>query len=42
MNAKYEVPGSDVRCVEINDESLKDSSFIVIDDINVVGKENKD
>ncbi|CAI2305762.1 unnamed protein product [Caenorhabditis sp. 36 PRJEB53466] len=42
MNAKYEVPGSDVKCVEINDESLKDSSFIVVDNRNVIGKENKD
>uniref|UniRef100_A0A1I7UKZ3 ATP-dependent Clp protease ATP-binding subunit ClpX n=1 Tax=Caenorhabditis tropicalis TaxID=1561998 RepID=A0A1I7UKZ3_9PELO len=41
MNAKYEVPGSDVKCVEINDENLKDHSFTVIENLNEIGKENK-
>ncbi|PIC49981.1 hypothetical protein B9Z55_001063 [Caenorhabditis nigoni] len=40
MNAKYEIPGSDVKCVEINDENLKDQSFTVIENRTVIGKEN--
>ncbi|KAF1769125.1 hypothetical protein GCK72_000939 [Caenorhabditis remanei] len=42
MNAKYEVPGSDVKCVEINDKSLKDQSFTIIENRSVIGKENKE
>ncbi|CCD68131.1 ATP-dependent Clp protease ATP-binding subunit clpX-like, mitochondrial [Caenorhabditis elegans] len=40
MNAKYEVPGSDVKCVEITDQNLKDHSFTVIENQNVIGTEN--
>ncbi|CAL2029600.1 unnamed protein product [Caenorhabditis brenneri] len=42
MNAKYEVPGSDVKYVEITAENLNDHSFTVIEKRNELGKENKD
>lgn len=42
MNAKYEVPGSGVKSVEINADNLKDHTFTVIENVNEIGKENKD
>uniref|UniRef100_A0A8R1IF35 ClpB_D2-small domain-containing protein n=1 Tax=Caenorhabditis japonica TaxID=281687 RepID=A0A8R1IF35_CAEJA len=42
INAKYEIPGSEVKCVEINETSLKDSTFVIIEDKNsAIGNENK-
>ncbi|CAB3410656.1 unnamed protein product [Caenorhabditis bovis] len=40
MNAKFEVPGSEIKVVEITDENLKDNTFNIIDK-KAVGNEDQ-